>query len=198
MNYLAHLFLSGDSDEIKIGNFIGDAVKGKQYLHFSEGIQRGILLHRAIDSFTDQHIITKQCSQRFRDSYARYSGIVTDVVFDHFLAANFERYSVIGLNNFIGDIHKLLLSRFFILPNEIKSILPFFIQHKRLESYATLEGLEQTLEIMGRNTSMPRNSHLVIKVIRDNYDNIKSEFESFFPDLISFVETKGIVISYQR
>ena len=29
MNFLAHIYLSGENENIKIGNFIADAVKGK-------------------------------------------------------------------------------------------------------------------------------------------------------------------------
>ncbi len=75
MNYLAHLYLSGDSEEVLTGNFIGDAVKGKQYLNYKEDVQKGILLHRQIDSFTDKHPLVRMCSQYFRPNYGRYSGI---------------------------------------------------------------------------------------------------------------------------
>ena len=54
MNFLAHIFLSGNDEEVMIGNFIADAVKGRDYLGYSDGIVKGILLHRRIDAFRPQ------------------------------------------------------------------------------------------------------------------------------------------------
>jgi len=34
MNYIAHFALSGNSEYIKIGNFLGDWVKGNNYLKY--------------------------------------------------------------------------------------------------------------------------------------------------------------------
>ncbi len=149
MNYLAHLYLSGNSEEILVGNFIGDYVKGKQYQKFPVGVQKGILLHRQIDSFTDRHELVKSCANHFRERYGRYSGIVTDVVFDHFLARFWCEYSSITLRQFAKYVHAVLLSNYLLLPSRVKGFLPFLIQHKRLESYAHFKGIQQSLEIMG-------------------------------------------------
>jgi len=109
MNYLAHAYLSGGSDEVLIGNFIGDSVKGKQYLNYRAQVQEGILIHRQIDFFTDNHALVKQCAGHFRQAYGRYSGIVTDVIFDHFLAKYWETWSVIPFPEFV----RLFIQSFF-------------------------------------------------------------------------------------
>ena len=46
MNFLAHIYLSGEDQGITIGNFIADGIKGKKYLSYSEVLQKGILLHK--------------------------------------------------------------------------------------------------------------------------------------------------------
>ena len=92
MNYLAHIYLSGESDDIILGNFIGDYVKGNKHQNFPEQVAYGILLHRAIDSSTDRHPLVRECIELIRPGYGRYSGIVADVFFDHFLAANWNDY----------------------------------------------------------------------------------------------------------
>jgi len=189
MNYLAHLYLSGESDELLIGNFIGDSVKGKQYLHYAKEVQRGVILHRQIDLFTDSHPLVKQCSHRFRQHYGRYSGIVSDIVFDHFLAKYWPAYSVYSLPWFSGHVHAVLLSHFSGLPLKVKSFLPFFIKQKRLESYAQFEGIRQTLEIMGRRTSMPEESEFAMNVLYEEFFLIKAAFDEFFFELIRFVES---------
>ena len=64
MNFLAHIYLSGENQGITIGNFIADGIKGNKYLSYREDLQKGILLHRSIDSFTDQHPIVRQSTKR--------------------------------------------------------------------------------------------------------------------------------------
>ena len=189
MNYLAHLYLSGEDESILVGNFIGDYVKGNQYLQYPAQVQTGILLHRRIDWFTDRHPLVKDCANRFRTNYGRYCGIVTDVVFDHFLAVGWRQYSICSLRQFSKNVHAVLLSNFSILPLRVKLFLPFLIQHKRLESYAGLDGIWQSLAIMGRRTSLPEEADFALEILRQDYEPIKKEFEAFFLELIDFVET---------
>jgi acyl carrier protein phosphodiesterase len=195
MNYLAHLYLSGEDEAMMVGNFIGDYVKGKQYLQYPEKVQAGILLHRQIDSFTDHHPVVRECGRRFKINYGLYSGIVTDVIFDHFLAIGWQNYSVYTLRQFSKHAHAVLLSNFLLLPVQVKLFLPFLVQHKRLESYAGLEGIYQSLAIMGRRTSLPEEANFALQVLQQDYQLIKLEFEQFFPELVAFAENKfGVII----
>ncbi len=188
MNYLAHLYLSGQNESIQVGNFIGDYVKGKQYEKFAPEIQKGILLHRQIDSFTDKHPKIKEAADLFRPRYGRYSGIVIDIVFDHFLASGWDNYSAVSLRNYSKHAYAVLLSHFPILPRRVKLFLPFLIQHKRLESYARFEGLSESLEIMARRTSLPDEADFAMQVLHANYSELQNIFNSFFKELLLFVE----------
>ncbi len=188
MNYLAHLYLSGDDEKIKVGNFIGDYVKGKQHENFEPAIQYGVLLHRQIDTFTDQHQKIKEATNFFRARYGRYSGIVIDIIFDHFLAKNWNDYSDETLRNFSKHTYATLLSHFSILPNRVKLFLPFLIQHRRLESYAHFEGLHESMEIMARRTSLPNEADFALQVLHSNYSSLQSIFSSFFAELKDFAE----------
>ncbi len=189
MNYLAHIYLSGDSEEIKLGNFIGDFVKGKRHQEFPEQVAYGILLHRRIDSFTDQHADVKECIKLIRPGYGKYAGIIADVFFDHFLASNWSEYSVHSLHHFAKNAHAIFLSNFFLLPFRVKQFLPFLIQHKRLESYSKRENLFHVLEIMSRRTSLPANSEWAMQILNQEYAQFESLFRSFFPELIEYVES---------
>ncbi len=86
MNFLAHIYLSGDNDEIKLGNFIGDYIKGNAYNKYPPLIRKGILLHRKIDYFTDSHPIVRNHKSFFYDKYHKYAGIIIDIIYDHFLS----------------------------------------------------------------------------------------------------------------
>jgi acyl carrier protein phosphodiesterase len=196
MNFLAHLYLSGDSDEIKIGNFIGDYVKGNKYKDYPEMVSFGIRMHRSIDAFTDQHKDVREFNQLLKPGYSRYSGIVSDVFFDHFLAANWKEYSAYTLRQFSKHAHAVLLSNFMLLPYRVKQFLPFLIQHKRLESYARRETMFQVLEIMSGRTSLPANSHWAAQLLDREYDQFEALFRSFFADIVVFAETEfGVSIS---
>ena len=85
MNVLAHIYLSGDSDKIIIGNYIGDYVKGRDYLNYPELIRKGIILHRYIDMFTDRHPVVHRSKIYFSRKYHKYAGVITDIMYDHYL-----------------------------------------------------------------------------------------------------------------
>jgi acyl carrier protein phosphodiesterase len=189
MNYLAHIYLSGESDEIKVGNFIGDYVKGNRHLEYPDLVAYGIRLHRSIDSFTDSHADVREFINLLKPGYGRYAGIIADVFFDHFLAANWNEYSVYTLRQFAKHAHAVFLSHFLTLPFRVKQFLPFLIQNKRLESYARKESLFQVLEIMSRYTSLPANSEWAMAMLQQEYAQFEALFRSFFAEITEYVES---------
>ncbi|WP_297091721.1 ACP phosphodiesterase [uncultured Draconibacterium sp.] len=187
MNYLAHLYLSGESEKILVGNFIGDYVKGNKFQNYTTSIAKGILLHRKIDSYTDSHELQKEARSFFRADFGLYSGIVVDLIYDHFLAKNWNQYSAIHLQVFARYVHAVLLSNFRILPRRVQGFLPFLIQNKRLLSYASVEGIIQSIDLMGRHSSLPAKAEQVKAVLLRNYAELETNFAAFFNELIVFV-----------
>ena len=124
MNFLAHIYLSDHNDDLAVGNFIADSVRGKDYLNFPAQIQKGILLHRAIDTFTDAHPIFRQSTKRLHSRYSHYSGVIVDIFYDHFLAKNWDIYCEIPLENFVAHFYKVLQSHHDILPARIQNLMP--------------------------------------------------------------------------
>jgi acyl carrier protein phosphodiesterase len=100
MNFLAHIYLSGDNVDVRMGNLIGDFVKGRSLGRYPDGVQKGIFLHRAIDFYTDTHPATFEVRQLFRQGYRKYAGVVVDVFFDHFLARYWGTFSPYPLRGF--------------------------------------------------------------------------------------------------
>ncbi len=88
MNYLAHAYLSFGQDEVLVGNFIGDFVKGKMMSTFPQEVQNGIRLHREIDKFTDTHPLVRAGQSYLRPLFRHYSTVITDIFFDYYLAKN--------------------------------------------------------------------------------------------------------------
>jgi acyl carrier protein phosphodiesterase len=182
-----------------LGNFIGDYVKGKQHRDFPPEIEKGILLHRKIDEFTDRHEAVRACNQLLRTGYRKYAGVVTDIFFDHFLAANWQRYSTQSLRDATRRFHGILMSNYRVLPARVKMFAPFLIQHRRLESYARLEGIEESLQILSRRTSLPDETPFAMKTLREQYTQFDNAFAVFFPEIIRFaVEEAGVEIKMPR
>ena len=189
MNYLAHLYLSGESDEIKLGNFIGDYVKGNKHQKFPDQVAFGIKLHRRIDSFTDHHPDVNECKQILTSGYGRYSGVVVDIFFDHFLAVNWSDYSLNSLSGFSKQAHVLFLSNYLMLPLRVKQFLPFLIHNNRFESYANKESIPEVLDIMSRRTSLPDNSQWALQMLNQEYDQFEQLFRHFFDEIVAYVES---------
>jgi acyl carrier protein phosphodiesterase len=187
MNFLAHIYLSGDSREILIGNFIGDYVKGKKITGYSEEVKRGIMLHRKIDSFTDTHTITRSSKKIIAGKYGLYAGIVVDIFYDHFLSANWDLYSDMPLHDYIHDRYRLLDSGFSIFPAGVKSWFPYFIKSNWLETYIHFEGLNMVFKRMSYRTSLPDHAEYAVDQLKENYDLLKENFLEFFSELREMV-----------
>ena len=127
MNFLAHIYLSGDNDFIKIGNFMADSIKGDNYNNYPEYIRKGILLHRSIDSFTDLHPVFRKSKHRLHDRYGHYSGVIMDIFYDHFLAKNWQDYHATRLPVYVEDFYLLLKYNFELLPKRVQNFYPYMV-----------------------------------------------------------------------
>ncbi len=192
MNFLAHLYLSGNSEDIKIGNFIGDWVKGNvaKQTQYNANIIKGLSLHRRIDWYADTHPVFKQSSARLKPKFFRYSDIITDVFYDHFLASLWTEYSDVSLNRFSKDAYRILLKNYAILPSEVKQFLPFMIASNRLHSYSTISGIRKALSIMTRFSPLPATANDAVIILHQNYNEFTAEFRSFFPTIIEYVKSE--------
>lgn len=190
MNYLAHLFLSGIDEHTMVGNFIGDHVKGTDWVKYPDKIKDGILMHRQIDTYTDSHQKYREAKAPFKAEYGLYSGIIVDFVYDHFLASNWNEYSDYSLKTFARFSHTVLMKNFIHLPIRVQNFLPFLIKNQRLESYATTNGIAEALQIMSNYTSLPAKSDFVLHTLENNYDFFEENFRVFMFDLIYFIKEK--------
>ncbi|NJK86743.1 MAG: DUF479 domain-containing protein [Bacteroidales bacterium] len=193
MNYLAHLFLSGSNEEIIIGNFIGDYVKGHKFMEFPENIRKGITLHRNIDMFTDTNAIVRASKSRFSSHYGKYSGVVIDIFYDHFLTRHWREFSKVNINVFARRIYDILKRNFKILPEEVQLFIPSFISNKWLTAYQSVLGIDHVLRKMSKRTSLPDYTDFAIQVLNADYDFLDEEFLSYFPKLIEFVKENFLI-----
>lgn len=196
MNFLAHLYLSGNDTHIRLGNFIADHVKGNQIQSYPAAIQKGIKLHRRIDFMTDTHESWKACRELLRPSFGRWSGVATDVMLDYILAKEWQTYSNRPLKGFTRTFYFQMLQHYHILPSSVKVFLPFMIQSNRLYSYSTDEGITKALELMGSYTAMKGNPSLALQIVKTNYNAFSAGLQELLCALIQVAEKEyGIPIS---
>jgi acyl carrier protein phosphodiesterase len=190
VNYLAHAYLSGNDEGILIGNFIADAVKGKGMNDYSDGIRRGVILHRFIDEYTDNHPLHKASRGKLHKRYGHYSGVLIDIYYDHFLAKNWLSYSDVPLAEFTNWLYSNLENNMSILPERINYMLKYMIPQNWLLNYAHLEGIGKVLKGMASRAKF--NSHMEhgVEELELYYDEFEKEFSDFFPQLEDFVKQK--------
>lgn len=190
MNFLAHIYLSGDDEELQIGNFIADSVKGKKYLSFPPKIQEGIILHRAIDTFTDTHPVVRKSVRRLFPVYSHYSNVIIDIIYDHYLAANWTDYSAIPLDQYVQVFYELLNRNYKILPLKVQQFLPYMIRDNWLLDYATIEGIGKILMQMNQRTENKSKMNLAVRELKMFYPEFENEFKLFFLDLENFASER--------
>ncbi len=196
MNFLAHAYLSGNYKDLIIGNFIADSVKGKEFENYTEGIKNGILLHRKIDAFTDSHPIVIKTIEKLKPHFNRYSSVVSDIYYDHFLSLYWNTYSAIPLQQYTNHIYTTIEEEKSALPAELMQFFPYMVRNNWLFNYQTFYGLGLTFEGMSRRTSFPSNMENAVTVLKNHYSAFEEEFHSFFPILAAYSIEERIKLGY--
>lgn len=188
MNYLAHIYLSFGDNELTIGNFIADSIRGNKYKHLPEKIQKGIMLHRAIDTYTDKHPIVRQSTKRLHENYSHYSGVIVDIFYDHFLAKNWDMYSEVPLKKYVNDFYLLLDENYELLPMGVKRMMPHMIADNWIYNYSKMSGISRVLHGINRRTKNKSKMNFAILDLEEHYSLFEEEFSIFFNDLITYVK----------
>ncbi|WP_040249576.1 acyl carrier protein phosphodiesterase [Psychroserpens mesophilus] len=194
MNFLAHIYLSGDNELITIGNFVADAIRGNKYKVLSPEFQVGVKLHRHIDTFTDAHPVVRQSTKRLHKNYSHYSGVIVDILYDHFLAKNWSKYSNIPLESYVDNFYESLKEHFDILPERFQKLMPFMIADNWLLSYAEVEGIQRVLNGMNKRTKHKSGMNLATNELKEFYSEFENEFSLFFEDLIETSNAKRLTL----
>lgn len=187
MNYLAHLYLAGDDDDRAAGALLGDFVKGRlENLPFDPPIVHGIRLHRAIDAYTDAHPLVRQSRERLVER-RRVSGIIVDLVYDHFLAVHWARYAPEPLPVFSARSYQRLLPRLASFPPRLQTALPRMAEQDWLSAYAEFDNVVYALERIDRRLRRPGALVGVRGDLTANYRGLEQDFLAFFPQLMVHV-----------
>jgi acyl carrier protein phosphodiesterase len=184
MNYLAHAFLSNNDKNLLVGNFIADHVRGNNFQPFTNEIIEGIYLHRRIDVFTDAHPEFKKSKRIFYDGFEKYSGVLVDIYFDHFLAKNFSAFSKIPLNDFSKNVYNIYVQHEQILPKSSSGFLEYVIKNNIYYAYAGIDGIERVLYHLSHRIKHNVRMDSSIKLFKDNEEKLLESFNLLFNDAI--------------
>lgn len=189
MNYLAHLYLSYNEEDILIGNFIADFIRNSQVVSYSPEVQAGIQLHRMIDSFTDTHVEVRKGVRRLSNTQGKYAPVVIDILYDYILAKNWDLYHDVSLEDFSQRVYEVLSRRNSDLPERLRSRILAMVEGDFISGYNSLEGLRYVLGRMDRRTKFPSKFQESADQLMQEYDMFNEEFHSFFPSVIELAQT---------
>ncbi|KIC96342.1 ACP phosphodiesterase [Flavihumibacter solisilvae] len=187
MNFLAHAYLSFRQPEILAGNMISDFVKGKSRFDYPEGIQKGIMLHRAIDTFTDNHPLNSEAKKIFRPAVGLYAGAFLDVAYDHFLAIDQIAFPGESLPVFSQWVYSTLEKFELNFPERFAVVFPYMKNHDWLYNYRQRQGIQRSMEGLVRRAKFLDDSTGVFYLFGEHYEKLEKYYQAFFPELLLFV-----------
>jgi len=183
MNFLAHAYLSFGNKEILVGNMISDFVKGKAQYDFIDPIQKGIVLHRRIDDYTDNHDAVKKAKEYFRPSYRLYSGPIIDILFDHFLANDPSCFKTGELNQFTQSVYQTLNQYSSHLPIRFVAAFTYMQSENWLFNYQFKEGIAKSIRGLVRRASFLDDSITGLNLFNEHYSSLAECYTSFIGDV---------------
>lgn len=187
MNYLAHAYLSFRQPELLLGNMISDYVKGKAKFSYPAAVQDGIMLHRAIDTFTDEHPVNVRARQIFKPVVGLYASAFVDVVYDHFLATDPIAFSTQPLGQFSQWVYKTLEPFQPLFPERFAGMFPYMKSQDWLLNYQHKWGIERSMEGLVRRAKYLEESQPAFQVFEQHYNFLEGCYQHFFPELMLFV-----------
>ncbi|MBS1627851.1 MAG: DUF479 domain-containing protein [Bacteroidetes bacterium] len=191
MNYLAHAYLSFNNKHLLLGNMCSDFIKGKKKLDYSLAIQQGIVLHRAIDEFTDTHSSTAEAKVFFKPFVGLYAGAFVDVVYDHFLATDKNEFiNDDALKKFTTNTYNILQKNISVLPEKFQNIFPYMQKQNWLYNYQFNWGIEKSFEGLVRRAKYLSSWKEAFTAFENNYTALQNCYKCFFPEIKYFVNQK--------
>ena len=183
MNYLAHAYLSFNQPAVLAGNLISDFVKGRQQFLYPDEVRKGIVLHRAIDSFTDEHAANKEARNIFKPYYRLYSSAFIDVTYDHFLANDLQQFPNDSLSQFSQEVYTSMDEYLDVFPERFRLMYPYMKQQNWLYNYRNRQGIERSFAGVVRRSAYLTDSDTAFKLFEDNYEALQVYYADFFPSL---------------
>lgn len=183
MNFLAHLHLSGNDEDLLVGNFIADGFKGRSYKALPQGIARGVEVHRFIDSFADQSQASDEARALLRKDVGKLAPIAMDMIFDHFLASKFDEYHSTGLEDYTTWAYAILDRYQQHFMTDTKRMYQYMKEGNWLLNYRTKQGIQRAIMGLSRRKSFASGLSSAVDSLEHNYLELGDHFDHFYPVL---------------
>jgi acyl carrier protein phosphodiesterase len=188
MNHNAHLQLSFPHPDLMVGNFVADFVKNKDVIHFTEPVQMGVRMHRAIDYFTDTHELAKKATSLMHPYFRKYAPVALDLYFDFFLIKHWNTFqNNVSHEEFRNECYKVLISYEEIYPSDLKRSLPRMIQDDWLMRFGNYEDLQGAFNRLEKRTVYDSNFKVAVEVLKKYQEELDLIFLDFYPLLKNHV-----------
>lgn len=175
-----------------VGNLMGDFMKGVDIKQLPSSIALGIQNHKVVDAFTDSHQSINALKDCLSPDRKRFSGIITDVMFDYFLIKHWQRYSGMNFNHFVDQVYQALLDNIAIMPKTMATVVTRMVDMDWFRSYGSLETMGYVFNRMSQRIRFENNLSGAIEEVEDYYHVYESTFLLFFPQLIDHVRLSNI------
>jgi acyl carrier protein phosphodiesterase len=187
MNYLVHFLLAGDDEELRLGDLLGDFVKGRVERFAHEGLtarmRTGIQMHRTIDAFSDRHPSVQRSKRILTPEYGRLSGVIVDVFYDHVLARRWREHHHWPLPVYSQDVYRTLRGNLHRMPAAVHPLIDAMSRGDWLREYATQRGIERALHGMAARHPVAAEIGTAGRLLSDHFDHFSADFDEFLPDL---------------
>jgi acyl carrier protein phosphodiesterase len=187
MNYLVHFLLAGDDEELRLGNVLGDFVKGRveRFAHpgLTDRIRTGIQLHRAIDAYSDHHPAVIRSKRILAPEYGRLSGAIVDVFYDHVLARRWADHHHRPLPDYSQEVYRTLRDNLHRLPDALHPLVHAMSRGDWLHGYSSQRGIDRALQGMAARRPVAAAIGTAGRRLADHFDRFAADFEEFMPDL---------------
>jgi len=187
VNYLVHFLLAGDDDELRLGNLLGDFVKGRvqrfEHQGVTERLRAGIQMHRAIDAFSDRHPAVHRSKRIVAPEYGRLSAVIVDVFYDHVLARRWPEHHPQPLPVYAQDVYRTLDGNLHRLPAGVHPLVRSMTRADWLGGYASARGIERALQGMAQRRAVAAAIGTAGRMLADHFDRFSDDFDEFLPDV---------------
>ena len=187
MNYLIHFLLAGDDDELRLGNLLGDYVKGRverfEHPGITDRLRTGIQMHRTIDAFSDRHPAVHRSKRILSAEYGRLSGVIVDMFYDHVLARRWTEHHPRPLQDYAQEVYRTLNGNLHRLPAPVHPLIMSMSRGDWLRGYASQRGIERALQGMAQRRPVAAQIGTAGRLLDDHFELLSADFDEFLPEL---------------
>lgn len=184
MNYLAHLLLSQDREDIMMGNFLADMLRKKEAMELPKEWHVGIDFHRKIDWYTDNHPSVKASMGLLYKRHHKYAPVLVDIFYDYILHQHWNDFSKESPIGFRQRCYSIIMQNWDNMPIKVQPSVKAMVEGDWLVSYTLKEGIKDSVRRVKKRVSRPDYLDNAVNSLEENYEEMESHFLAFFPDLL--------------